>query len=125
MPNEWIKPANMHEAAYAHAVKAGNTLYLAGQIARDASGNLVGEGDFTAQAHQVWRNIQTILEASGAGLSDIVRITTYLVRRQDIPASREVGAHWFPEGRPASTLLVIDALATPELFIEVDVIAAV
>lgn len=62
---------------YPHVVEvsSGVTLYVAGPVARDADGNIVGRGDIRAQAEQVFRNIQTALEARGTTLADVVRLT--------------------------------------------------
>src|SRR5690348_15020405 len=62
----------------AQAKQIGSTIYVSGQIAYDADGKLVGEGDMKAQTRQVFDNIKSILESAGSGLKDIVKITTYI-----------------------------------------------
>jgi reactive intermediate/imine deaminase len=109
---------------YSHAVKVGNTVYVAGQIAFDKDGNVVGKGDIRAQAEQVFRNLQAVLAAAGASFKDVVKINTYLTRAQDIPAVREVRSKYLATEPPASTLVVISALALPDLLIEVEAVAA-
>ena len=114
-------------AAYSHVVRArgGSTIYLAGQTPIDAAGNVVGEGDFAAQARQVYANIRTALAAVGADASHLVRTTTYIVNYT--PALREtLGAariEAFGDVKPASTLLGVQALANPAYLIEVEGIA--
>ncbi|MBI4299250.1 MAG: RidA family protein [Chloroflexi bacterium] len=126
MPNQVIKPAEVHVPAgrgYNHAVKAGNTVYVAGQVAIDKNGNLVGKGDFTAQAEQVYENLQAVLAAAGASFKDVVKMNTYLTRQEDLGKLREIRQRYATVEPPASTLLVISALANPDFLLEVEVIA--
>jgi reactive intermediate/imine deaminase len=113
---------------YTHVVEvtgATRTIYIAGQIALDASGNPVGAGDMKAQAEQVFKNLQAALGAAGAKFSDVVKMNTYVTDMQQAPAVREVRARYFGTMTPASTLVQVVHLARPELMIEVEVIAAV
>ena len=74
MAHEILKLKSVHETkdkGYSHAAKAGKTLYIAGQVARDVKGNLVGKGDFEAQARQVYTNLENILHETGS----IARVT--------------------------------------------------
>ena len=65
--------------AYSQAVRAGNTVYMSGQIPLDpVSMNIVGDGDFRAETHQVFKNLQAVAEAAGGSLEDIVKINAYL-----------------------------------------------
>ncbi len=74
-----------HAATYVHGLRAGNTIYVAGQVARDVHGVLVAPGDAAGKAKQVFENISTILTASGADWSNVVKVTTYLIDRDDAP----------------------------------------
>src|SRR3989304_8489947 len=78
MAKEFINPPNVFDARkkmhFAQAIKTGNTIYLAGQVAWDENGNLVGKGDFEAQERQTFENIKRILQAAGASMKDIVWI---------------------------------------------------
>ena len=124
MPKQTINPPALSEpAGYSHVVKAGNTLYIAGQIARNAKGEVIGTGDARAQAKQVFANLEVAVKAGGGSKEDIVSITTYLVSREHIPAYREARVAFFGENPPTSTLLIISGLAMPELLIEVSAIA--
>ena len=126
MAKQVIKPADVHiPQGYNHAWKAGNTVFTAGQIALDKDGNLVGKGDFVAQAEQVFKNLKAVLSASGASLDDVVKLTTYLTRMEDLAGLRDVRPRFFTGEPAASTLLFISALANPDLLIEVEAIAVV
>ncbi len=120
-------PGLAKPSGYTHVVDvpAGRTVYVAGQVARDASGTLVGKGDMRAQAEQVFRNIQTALEARGATLADIVQLTAYVRDMSQIAAYREVRERvlgTYP--RPASSLVGVAALASDDYLLEVEVVAA-
>ena len=117
--------------AYSQAmeVKAGSLVYVAGQVALDVNGTLVGAGDLAAQARQVFDNIGQVLAGAGAGFSNVVEFTTYLVGKQSIPpfiaARTEIFARIFPNGDyPPNTLLVIEGLVREEFLIEVKAVAA-
>jgi len=108
---------------------AGEWLFIAGQLATDRAGNIVGADDFDAQCAQVFRNIEAALASAGAGWRNVVQFTTYLVHSQDIPKfmafrKREF-PRLFPDGRyPPNTLLMIDRLVGEPFLIEVQPIAA-
>ena len=118
---------------YSHAVPlpAGSQLLcVSGQLSVDAEGNSVAEGDFDGQMRQVFSNLATVLEAAGAGLGDVVKMTTYLTDAaliDDFYRVREVlFADYFPDGvYPGNTLLVISRLVRPEFQIEIEALAAI
>jgi 2-iminobutanoate/2-iminopropanoate deaminase len=101
----------------------GNTIYVSGQIGYDAGGKLVGEGDIKAQTRQAFENIRTILESAGSSLRDVVKITTYITDRTKFMDMLAARSDIFGNEPPASTAVVVQALAFPELLIEVDAIA--
>ena len=107
----------------AQAKQIGNTIYLSGQIAYDSSGKLVGEGDMKAQTRQVFDNIKSILESAGSGLKDIVKINTYITDGSKFMDMLAVRGEVFGNDPPASTAVVVAALAFPALLIEVEAIA--
>ena len=79
MTVERIQPQGLRKSpVYAHVVKAGNTIYVAGQVAQDESGQVIGRGDITAQATQVFENLSKALTAAGASFSDLVKITIFI-----------------------------------------------
>ncbi len=97
MPLERIQPHGLQDSPlYTHVIKAGNTVYIAGQIAVDHDGHVVGRGDITAQATKVFENLQIALVAAGAEWSHLVKITIYATdaRFRDpiaAPLSRQPG----------------------------------
>lgn len=111
---------------FTQAVRAGNTVYVSGQVALDEKGNLVGRGDVRVQAEQVFRNLERALAACGARLTDVVKMTAFLTRREDVGPFREVRRRFFPAERPpASTLVVVSSLVDPEFLVEVEAVAVV
>jgi enamine deaminase RidA (YjgF/YER057c/UK114 family) len=105
------------------------TIYLAGQVAQDPSGAIVGVGDLAAQTEQALMNVATALEAAGATFADVAKITLYVVglRPELIGALGEglarVAARMKIDPRRPSTLIGVQALAHPDLLVELDVIA--
>jgi enamine deaminase RidA (YjgF/YER057c/UK114 family) len=114
---------------YSHVVSArGTSVFIAGQVAFDADGRVVGAGDLRAQTEQVFKNLQRALAAAGAGIDDLVKTTIFVVDYK--PADREVIVEVrsrFIGDRPppASTLVGVQALVLPELMIEIEAIAVV
>lgn len=107
------------------AVRAGNTIYVRGQVGTDFEGRLVGLGDPAAQAEQAMKNVAQLLKEADSCLEDIVKTTTYIVDpRFREPVYREVGK-WLKGVYPISTGLVVAGLAQPEWLMEIDVIAVV
>jgi enamine deaminase RidA (YjgF/YER057c/UK114 family) len=110
-------------------VKATEFLFIAGMLAADRDGNIVGEGDFDRQTQQVFQNIHAALESAGASWGNVVQFTTYLVHSQDIPKFmayrlREF-PRMFPNGLyPPNTLLMVDRLVKEPFLVEVQTIAA-
>jgi len=94
---------------YSQGIAAGGLLFSAGQIALDpATGALVG-GDIQAQTRRVLQNLQAILEAAGASLSNVVKVTVFLTEIDDFRAMNQVYAEFFPQSPPArSVVQVVD-----------------
>ena len=107
----------------AQARQIGNTIYVSGQVAYDPNGNLVGEGDMRAQTRQVFDNIRAVLAAAGARLEDIVKINTYITDQSRFMDMLDVRREILGASPPASTAVVVSALAFPGLLIEVEAIA--
>ena len=110
-------------------VKASEFVYIAGQLATNRDGEIIGTDDFDAQCAQVFANIETALKSVGAGWGNVVEFTTYLVHSQDIPKfmtyrKREF-PKFFPDGAyPPNTLLMVDRLVQEPFLVEVKTIAA-
>ena len=120
-------PALSKPTGYTHIVEVqrGRTVYIAGQVAFDASGALVGKGDFKAQARQVMENLKAALAAANATFDNVVKVTTYVTDMSQIQALREIRASYFGANPPASTLVQVVALAMPDLMVEIEAIAVV
>ena len=107
-------------------VRAGNTVYLRGQIGQNLDAyESVGTGDIAAQTEQAMSNIDMLLKEAGSELSHIVRTIVYIVDPRYRETVYRVMGKWLKGVYPASTGLVIDALARPEWLVEIDVIAVI
>jgi len=112
---------------YSNLCRAGDLLFVAGQVGLRADGELAGEG-LEEQAAQAFENIATLLESQEASLRDVTKFTTFLVSVEEIATFFEVRARLFPDlfpggEYPPNTLLVVDRLVRPELRVEVEAIA--
>ncbi len=124
MVHQILKLKSVHPTVgYSHAAKAGNMLYIAGQVAQDVDGNVVGKGDFKAQVRQVYKNLKNIMEEAGGSLQNIVKMTTFLTHYNYIETYRSVRNEYFSEPFPPNTLLIIESLALPDYMIEVEAVA--
>ena len=103
------------------------TIYIGGQDAVDATGQIVGVDDIGAQAAQVFANIQTALEAAGAGLEHVVKWTILIVQGQPLEPGYAVFQRVWGErpNPPVITAAFVSSLARPEFLVEVDAIAVV
>ena len=124
MARQVIRPTTVHPVkTYSHAIRNGNLLHIAGQVALDREGKLVGRGDIAAQAGQVFANLKGVVEAAGGTTANIAKITIYTTNRGYRPIIADVRARYFPADPPASTFLVITSLAEPGYLLEVEAIA--
>jgi reactive intermediate/imine deaminase len=111
---------------YAHAVRAeGAFLFVSGVVPVDAQGQLVGGDDVVLQARAVFRNLEAVLGAGGAGLADVVKVTVFLTDVDDRPLINPVRREAFGCARPASTLVEVSRLAVEGAKIEVEAVAVV
>lgn len=131
---DYSNPDGLHAPAgqYSHIAIAdsGRFVFLAGQVGFDVGGELVGGDDVGAQFRQAFANLVAALDGAGASPSDVVDMKTYLVGEESLgpwrTARKEVFAEHYPDGRyPPHTLLVVSALAAPELKVEVSATARV
>lgn len=110
-------------------VRAGRLVFIAGQTALDRDGQLVGRGDFAAQAAQVFRNLGAALKSADCAASNLVKLTVFLRDMDNLPAYREARNRFFatasPPAAPAVTLVEVSKLYGPEFMIEIEAIAAV
>jgi 2-iminobutanoate/2-iminopropanoate deaminase len=123
---ESFQPEGIYQpSSYVHAMRAGNTIYVAGQVARDEHGKLVAPGDAAGQARQLYHNMGIVLRAAGADWRNVVKITTYLVDSADAAAVSAVRLETFGAHRPPHTGLIVAGLGSPDVRVEVEVIAVV
>jgi enamine deaminase RidA (YjgF/YER057c/UK114 family) len=113
--------------SYTHVVVAtgGRLVFVAGQVADDPQGNLVGAGDLAAQARQAFANLGRCLTAAGAAPEQVTKLTIYVVghRPDYLPGISRARMAVFGDHRPADTLVGVETLAEPGYLIEVDAIA--
>jgi 2-iminobutanoate/2-iminopropanoate deaminase len=122
---ERINPPGLSTpTTYSHIVKVGDILYIAGQLGADAQGKVVGPG-MVEQVEQVLKNLQTALKSQGADFSHVVKINIYTtdVDAFRAPDAAAVRAKYFGANRPASTLVGVTRLASPEYKVEIEATA--
>ena len=110
---------------YSNSIRteSGPLLFIAGQVALDEDGKLVGEGDIRAQATQVLENIRAIIEANGGTMSDIAQVTVYVREIEAFNSISDIRESYFPKDGPASAIVEVSALAWPEFLIEIAAVA--
>ncbi|MFB7330164.1 RidA family protein [Streptomyces adustus] len=114
-------------AQYSHVVAAtGRLVAVSGQVALDEDGTLVGAGDATAQARQIFRNLRHCLAAAGATFDDVVKLTYFVTDMAQMPAIRAARAEHIPDDRlPAASAVQVAALVRPEFLMEIEAFAVV
>jgi enamine deaminase RidA (YjgF/YER057c/UK114 family) len=116
---------------YSHVaeVTSGKLVYIAGQVAMDKDGQIVGKGDFGAQVRQVFVNLEAGLKAAGGSFSDVVKLNCYVVDsvdRRQLPVFRQTRDEFVSvQSPPVSTLVFVSSLVNPELLVEVEAVAVV
>lgn len=129
---EFFNPPTMFAAggySNAVAVSGGKLVFVAGQVAFDTKGNVVGRGDLRMQFRQTYENVRAALAAAGAAPSDVVKVTTYIVNYDPAvhrAVNREERARFFGDvNTPANTTVGVQGLAVDGLLVEMEVIALV
>jgi enamine deaminase RidA (YjgF/YER057c/UK114 family) len=133
MPIKRIQPDRLHQrvlkghAVYTHVVIASgqSLVYIAGQLARDKDGNVVGKGDMAAQIRQVGENLRIALEAVGLTLKDVVKTTTYVTDIDEFFKHAEVRHEIFGQALPTSTTVEVRRLSHPDFMVEVEATALI
>ncbi len=126
MPREILQPKGLFDPRprYSQVSRFGKGVYLAGQLARDAQGNLVGTGDILAQTSQVFENIKKCLEAVGASFDNVVKINVYLTDiDKQLAAVAKVRQEYFVSEPIPSTTVEVSRLADPDALVEIEAIA--
>lgn len=119
------RPQTNGKDIYAHVVVTTRprTIYVAGQLSRDAQGAIVGKGDIRAQVRQVCENIKAALAAAGATFADVVQTQTFVTSWAEYRKAGDVRLEYFGANVPTSTTVEISALAAPEFMVEINCIA--
>ena len=120
-----LDPDPLERYLLSQGFRVGNLVIVSGQAALDEHGNIVGAGDFDAQAEQVFRNLARVLEAGGSSLDRVVKVTIFLTDMTNFGKIVELRRRWFTPPYPADTIVEVRALALPELEIEIEAIATV
>lgn len=122
----FINPPGLTKpTGYTHVVVSadGRTAYIAGQVAFDSTGRVVGPGDFQAQAERVFGNLRVALASVGASFGNVLKTTTYITDVKNVAPLREIRARYFDPGHPpANTLIAVAALARPEFLLEIEAV---
>jgi enamine deaminase RidA (YjgF/YER057c/UK114 family) len=130
MALELVNPEDLPTPeSYTHVIVATGSrlVFVAGQVAEDADGNLVAHGDLAGQARQAFANVGRALAAAGAGPEQVARITIYVVghRPEYLPDISAARIAVFGDHKPADTVVGVEALAEPGRLIEVEALAVV
>jgi enamine deaminase RidA (YjgF/YER057c/UK114 family) len=133
MRAERLNPPSLYNSVqygFSHAVRqrGGDTLHLAGQVAWNKDGQVVGAGDLAAQTRQALANLREVLAAAGATPADIVRLRTYVVNHTPDklgPVLGEIGAFYGTAVPAANTFIGVQALALPDFLVEIEATAVI
>ena len=118
-----LDPDPLEPYLLSQGFRVGDLVIVSGQAAIDEHGQVVGVGDFDAQAQQTFRNLSRVLEAGGSSLDRVVKVTIFLTDMTDFGKVVELRRRWFTPPYPADTIVEVGALALPELQIEIEAIA--
>ena len=122
-----VRPSGMPPVnGYSHAVLfSGPMVVISGQLPMDADGNVVGKGDPAAQVRQVFVNLAAALASAGATMAHVVKLTYFVTDMALLPTLREVRGEFLNAERPpASSLIQVAGLVSPDAMIEIEALAA-
>jgi reactive intermediate/imine deaminase len=118
-----IHPDPYEPFRLAQGYRVGELLFISGQAAIDMKGQIVGEGDFNAQAEQVFANLDRVLRAGGSSLANVIKVTIFLRDMANFPKIVELRGRYFTPPYPADTIVEVSSLYTPEALLEIEAIA--
>ena len=107
---------------YTDAVRFGDMLFVSGLTAHNGEGKLVGGADTAAQTRQIFINLKLVLDAAGATMADVLKVTVFLTDINDRAAINPVRQEFFGAARPASTLIEVSRFALPEMKVEIEAV---
>jgi enamine deaminase RidA (YjgF/YER057c/UK114 family) len=113
------------DANFSQAVRVGDTIHVAGQVAINEQRELVGEGDSEAQARQCFVNLARVLGEAGASISDVVSITAFLIGTEYYPGYATAKREFLSTALPAGTAVIVAGLMDPRFLIEIEAVAIV
>ena len=118
-----VEPDPYEPYRLSQGMRVRDLLFVSGQAAISPEGELVGIGDFDAQAEQTFRNLERVLEAGGSGLDNVVKVTIFLTDMANFEKIVDLRGRWFTPPYPADTIVEVSALALPGLEIEIEAVA--
>lgn len=123
--NEVAETSGPYSCGTRLSLSEADLIFISGQVPIDAAGNTVGQGDIVLQTEQTLKNLQNVLEASGASLADVVKVTVFLRNMEQRDAVAQVRSRFFKDNLPASTLVEVTKLVHQDWLIEIEAVAAV
>jgi reactive intermediate/imine deaminase len=117
-PSGHFSQATMTEAR-------GRLVFISGMVSKDANGQVVGRGDISAQTRQVCENVKAAVEAAGGTMADICRVDVFVRNMEHFDAIHKVRREYFPAPAPASTMVEVTKMTSPDWLIEINAIAVV
>jgi reactive intermediate/imine deaminase len=130
MPKQQIKSDKLARPSgvfsHATAIEArGRLVFISGMVARKADGTMAGIGDIEVQTRQVCENLKAAVEAAGGTMDDICRVDVYIRNMEQFPGIHKIRAEYFKEPLPASTMVEVTKMTSPDALIEINAIAVV
>ncbi len=120
-----IEPDHYEASRISRGYRVGDLLFLSGQAASDANGQIVGVGDFDAQAEQVFANLERVLRAGGSSLANVIKVTIFLRDMANFKKIVELRGRYFTPPYPADTIVEVSSLFSRDALIEIEAIAVV
>jgi reactive intermediate/imine deaminase len=117
--------ASRPKGSWSQGVKVGDLLFVAGQVGENEEGVIIHPHDAGRQAELAFANIRNVVESAGGVVEDITKITAFLVNVEDFPAYDRARRQFFGQSFPASSTVIVKALANPDFLLEIEAIAVI